>query len=94
LVLTADRAALRLSWRGEAAEISAARLRAACRCAWCTRARIDGTFAESFAAVTIERVTPVGGYALNIAFDDEHARGIFPWAFLRKLAQGRDGPET
>ena len=95
LVLTADRAALRLIWRdGEASEVPAARLRAMCRCAWCTRARIDGTFAESFATVAIERVTLVGGYALNVAFDDEHARGIFPWVFLRQLAQDHDGHET
>ena len=34
--------------RGNAVEVSAGRLRAACRCAWCTRERIDGTFAASF----------------------------------------------
>ena len=92
VVLTADRAGLQLVWsEQETAEISASRLRAACRCAWCTRARHDGTFAQSFAAVAIDRIAPVGGYAINIAFDDDHARGIFPWAFLRALAQAPDG---
>ena len=92
VVLTADRARLQLTWSGRApAEISASRLRAACRCAWCIRARHDGTFAQSFAAVTIERIVPVGGYAINIALDDDHARGIFPWVFLRALAQAPDG---
>jgi DUF971 family protein len=88
VVLTADRARLRLTWpSGAAVDIPAARLRAGCRCAWCTRQRIDGTFAASFETIAIDRVMPVGDYALNIAFNDEHARGIYPWVYLRKLAQ-------
>jgi DUF971 family protein len=87
VVLTADRARLRLTWPGgETAEVEAVQLRVACRCAWCTRARVDGTFAASFDDVTIARVAPIGDYAINIAFSDGHARGIFPWTFLRKLA--------
>src|SRR5262245_28205026 len=87
VVLTADRSRLRLTWPGgETAEVEAPQLRGACRCAWCTRARIDGTFAASFEAVAIERIVPIGDYAINIAFSDDHARGIFPWTFLRKLA--------
>jgi DUF971 family protein len=92
VVLTADRARLRLIWTDrDAADIPAARLRAACRCAWCTRARIDGTFAPSN-AIAIDRITPVGDYAINIAFSDDHARGIYPWVYLRQLAQDHDGP--
>src|SRR5262245_42845913 len=80
VVLTADRGRLRLTWPGgETAEIAAPRLRTACRCAWCTRARIDGTFVDAAADVAIERVAPIGDYAVNIAFSDGHARGIFPW---------------
>jgi prepilin-type processing-associated H-X9-DG protein len=88
IVLTADRARLRVTWPGgEPAEIFAARLRAACRCAWCTRARLDQTFAASFDGVTIARLDPIGGYAVNIAFSDGHARGIYPWTFLLTLAR-------
>jgi DUF971 family protein len=88
VVLAADRMRLRLIWsEREAADMSARRLRAACRCAWCTRARIEGAFAEPSAAVAIDRVTPVGDYAVNIAFDDGHARGIYPWVYLRELAR-------
>ena len=91
VVLTSDRARLRLSWPGgETAEILAGPLRSACRCAWCTRARIDGTFAASSGDVAIERLVPIGDYAINIAFSDGHARGIYPWSYLRKLAL----PET
>src|SRR5689334_13377532 len=63
VVLKSDRLRLEIAWGdGNAAEVSATRLRAACRCAWCTRARIDGTFAASFEAITIDRLTPVGDY--------------------------------
>jgi len=95
VVLTADRARLRLTWHdGEAAEVGAERLRAACRCAWCTRARIDGTFAASFDGVTIERLAPIGGYAINVIFTDGHARGVYPWSYLHKLARGPDAVVT
>jgi hypothetical protein len=56
IVLKVDHMRLELAWRdGKAAEVSAECLRAACRCAWCTRERIDGTFAASFDAITIDR---------------------------------------
>lgn len=92
VVLKSDRMRLEIAWGdGNAAEVSAPRLRAACRCAWCTRERIDGTFAASFETITIDRLTAVGDYAINIAFSDGHARGIYPWAYLQKIvsADGR-----
>ena len=52
------------------------------------RARIDGTFAASFDGVTIERLVPVGGYAINVSFTDGHTRGIYPWSYLHTLARG------
>ena len=97
VVLKADRLRLGLAWpNGEATELAAGRLLAKCRCAWCTRARIDGSFAASFDGVAIERVAPVGDYAINIAFSDGHARGIYPWTYLRTIAQEQayDGPSA
>jgi DUF971 family protein len=38
--------------------------------------------------VAIAEVRPVGGYAINIAFSDGHDRGIYPWRFLARLAEG------
>jgi prepilin-type processing-associated H-X9-DG protein len=91
VVLKADRLRLGLAWHnGETSEIQAGHLRAKCRCAWCTRARIDGSFATSFDDVAIERVEPVGDYAINIAFSDGHARGIYPWTYLRTIAQTQE----
>jgi prepilin-type processing-associated H-X9-DG protein len=86
VVLAADRRHLRLGWDGgETIVLAAEDIRLACRCAWCTRARIDGTFAENFKDATIHSVEPIGDYALNIGFADGHARGVFPWTYLRAI---------
>jgi DUF971 family protein len=89
ITLAVDRRRLRLTFASGEQEISAEELRAACRCAWCTRARIDGKFPETFAGVAIDRIDPVGEYAINLAFSDGHARGIYPWPYLCAIANGR-----
>jgi len=68
--------------------LPAERLRAACRCAYCRRAQIDGVFPGKFPSVTIAAVTPIGHYAVNLGFSDGHARGIYPWTYLAELADG------
>ena len=70
---------------GASHTIDAERLRLACRCAHCTRARIDGKFPERFDGVTISALTSMGHYGVNITFSDGHARGIFPWSYLAEL---------
>ena len=65
--------------------LAAERLRSACRCAHCVRARIDGVFPERFDGIAVVQVSPIGGYAVNLAFSDGHARGIYPWALLLGL---------
>jgi DUF971 family protein len=71
---------------GAAVAAPAERLRLACRCAWCTRARIDGAFPARFEAVAISNVELIGGYAVRLHFSDGHDRGIFPWSFIRQIA--------
>ena len=66
--------------------IDAASLRAACRCAECRRAQIDGTFPAEFPGLTIDGAAPIGLYAVNLMFSDGHTRGIFPWIYLEELA--------
>lgn len=39
--------------------------------------------------VAIERIEPVGRYAVRIIFDDRHDTGIFSWDYFRRL--GREG---
>ena len=69
--------------------LTAWQLRAACKCAHCVRARIDGTFPDRFEGIAITEVAPIGGYAINLAFSDGHARGIYPWGFLLGLVEAR-----
>jgi DUF971 family protein len=35
--------------------------------------------------VAIQRIEPVGNYAVRIVFDDSHDTGIFTWEYLRAL---------
>lgn len=68
--------------QGDIIRLSAERLRGACKCAHCVRARIDGVFSERFEGIAVAQVSPIGDYALNLAFSDGHARGIYPWQYL------------
>jgi DUF971 family protein len=70
---------------GQSFDVGADRLRMQCRCAMCTRARIDGTFAPATQGIEIAQATPIGHYGLNIAFSDGHTRGIFPFAYIAEL---------
>jgi DUF971 family protein len=36
-------------------------------------------------AVNIERIIPVGSYAVQLHFDDGHNTGIYSWPFLHEL---------
>jgi DUF971 family protein len=73
---------------GAAFSLPAERLRAACRCAHCRRAQIDGVFPAEFPSVTIAGVARIGHYAVNLEFSDGHARGIYPWSYLAELGGG------
>jgi DUF971 family protein len=70
---------------GRRRALSAEALRAACKCAHCTRARFDERFPPSFPGIAITGVTDLG-YGLNISFSDGHDRGIYPKTYLLSLA--------
>ncbi len=76
---------LSLTWPEGEASASASALRAACRCAWCTRARHDGQPPRPAADLAIAEIRPLGRFAAHIAFSDGHRKGVFPWTFLRGL---------
>jgi DUF971 family protein len=40
--------------------------------------------------VRIVRLTPVGNYAIRIAFDDGHDTGLYVWDYLRDLGENRE----
>lgn len=69
---------------GRTASLPAERLRLACKCAHCIRARIDGRFPAEFPGAAIVAVRDLG-YGLNLQFSDGHDRGIYPHAYLASL---------
>jgi DUF971 family protein len=86
-VPSADGSSLQVTLEtGAVFSLPAERLRAACRCAHCRRAQIDGVFAAEFPSITIAHVAPIGHYAVNLEFSDGHARGIYPWPYLAEIA--------
>ncbi len=40
--------------------------------------------------VQIERIEPVGSYAVSLVFDDGHDSGLYGWAFLYGLGEGME----
>ena len=69
---------------GDHVTLTAEKLRIACKCAHCLRARIDERFPERFPGLAIVEVADLG-YGLNIAFSDGHNRGIYPTTYLLGL---------
>lgn len=65
--------------------LTAATLRALCRCAECTSARRRGSVTATAPDVTIADIQPIGAGALNLHFSDGHRRGIFPFSWLASL---------
>ncbi|WP_058556576.1 gamma-butyrobetaine hydroxylase-like domain-containing protein [Thiohalocapsa sp. ML1] len=41
--------------------------------------------------VNIDRIEPVGHYAVCLHFDDEHNTGIFSWEYLYSLGKNQEG---
>jgi DUF971 family protein len=45
----------------------------------------EGVLQTGKEAVAIERIEPVGNYALRLHFDDGHNTGLYSWTVLREL---------
>ena len=41
--------------------------------------------------VNIDRIEPVGNYAICLHFDDGHNTGIYSWDYLYRLGQNQEG---
>lgn len=82
---------LELVWDDRAATLAHATLRRACRCSQCEHARrtLDAAPAAG-PDVVLERIEPLGTTALQLFFSDGHARGIYPWTYLKQMAFGAD----
>jgi DUF971 family protein len=40
--------------------------------------------------VSIERIEPIGNYAIKIVFDDGHDSGLYDWKYLYNLGKFQD----
>lgn len=40
--------------------------------------------------VSIDKIEPVGHYAVKLIFDDGHDTGLYTWAYLYKLGKNKD----
>jgi DUF971 family protein len=40
--------------------------------------------------VEILKILPTGNYAVRLVFDDLHDTGIYTWAYLREIGEGRE----
>lgn len=94
-VCSAEGTRLALSYEdGAEFKLDAETLRMACRCAWCAKARMEGVFPTSFPGITLQAIEPFGSYAFNLVFSDGHARGVFPFAYLRSLGAKESDMQT
>jgi DUF971 family protein len=62
-------------------------LRRQCQCAECRAGRRDGHVVGEQVDIVILDVVPYGQNALRLTFSDGHARGIYPFDYLRQLAE-------
>ena len=79
--------ALEITWAdGSSDAIRFATLRSRCLCAECRSARQQGRAVADSESITLTDVVPCGPNAVQLVFSDGHARGIFPFSYLRELA--------
>ena len=80
-----DSKALTLHWPdGSTRRIAHHVLRHVCPCAECKRQRLDGAQSTVPDDIAVLEIRPAG-YGVQLVFNDQHERGIFPWAFLAQL---------
>ena len=85
--IVGDGRSLDIEWQsGEHDFLDARQLWRDCPSAHARRRRMDHPHLEPNPNLQIVSLTPIGLYAINIAFSDGHARGIYPWSLLRQFA--------
>jgi len=80
---------LQISWSdGVTAVLPHRMLREACRCAHCLSLARAGEGVCAASGVRLDAVEPYGANCLHLSFDDGHARGLYPFEYLRGLPAG------
>jgi DUF971 family protein len=82
--------ALAITWQdGAVSRLEAGVLRRASRAASEIRRQVEGIELALQPDLRVDAVEPIGNYALRLFFSDGHDRGIYPWSYLRELADQR-----
>jgi DUF971 family protein len=81
---------LELAWQDLSRRVfSGEFLRRHCKCSGCEQQRRNTPLLDqnpSLAGSTkILSISPVASVGLNISFDDQHNRGIYPWEYFQEL---------
>jgi len=80
--------ALALTWPDCGIQLLGAEtLRRASRAASEIRRQVDGIELVIAPGLHVVAIEPIGSYALRLSFSDGHDRGIYPWSYLRELAE-------
>ena len=82
-----DPQGLDVHWGDAKFRLAAVHLRSQCRCAACKQLALQSTPVIAEPGVQLTDATPVGSYAVQLHFSDGHERGIYPWSYLRELAE-------
>lgn len=83
---------LEILWQdGVRTTYSCLALRKSCACSGCVHAQQIGSLTLIDADVGIDKLEVSGVSGLQFHFSDGHYRGLYPWGYLRKLADLTDG---
>lgn len=87
--LTKKSTVLEIDWDdGITTSLTAATLRRYCRCGECVSMNGRGQRSvKEYEGLCVTSIVPFGLNAVNLHFSDSHARGIFPFPYLRSIAQ-------
>lgn len=87
--LTKKSTVLEVDWHdGITSYLTAATLRRYCRCAECVSVNGRGQQSvKEYDGLSVTSIVPLGLNAVNLHFSDSHARGIFPFPYLRTITQ-------
>jgi DUF971 family protein len=87
--LTMKLTVLEIDWDdGITTGLTAATLRRYCKCSECVS--VNGRGKQSvnkYEGLSVTSIVPLGLNAVNLQFSDGHAEGIFPFSYLRAIAQ-------
>lgn len=87
----ADGSALLVTWEnGEVSRLGASMLRRNSRSASARRAEMGGEQPSVSKDIRLTDLHPVGSYGVQLIFSDGHDRGIYPWSYLRQLADAAE----